>query len=204
MVWLSLTGCTYQFTNDSIIRPNGIQTIAVEAVYDTSREVVPHELLWEALQFGIAADGHLKLVGQKEADVLMRAHLKSAQTIAGGTELYTGSKKDPNPYDQETPPTPDQFSNLTLSGRYRDSGTVSYVVDVEVYHLRTHQLIFKQTYGGSELFRAVHQTGNRQFTVPENDFLRYDEAITAKYKVIARGIGRSAIRDFLLKVSDPS
>lgn len=196
-----LGSCTYQFTNDAIVRPDGVRTIAVEAVYDTSREVVPHELLWEALQLGVAADGHLRLVGQKDADILMRAHLKSAQISAGGTELYTGSKKDPDPYTQETPPTPDQFSNLTLSGRYRDSGAVSYVVEVEVYHLKTHKLLFKQNYGGSEGFGAVHQTANRQFTVPENDFLRYDEAVTAKFKNIARGIGRSAVRDFLLAVS---
>lgn len=196
-----LTGCTYRFTNDSIVRPQGVRTIAVEAIYDTGREVIPHELLWEALQLAVAADGHLRLVGQGQADALMRAHIKSAAINADGGEQYSGPKKDPKPYAQDSPVMPDQFSNMTLSGRYRDSARVTIQVDIEVYNLNTRALLLKQTYSGTEVFRAVHQTASRQFTVPENDFLRYEEAAGAKFKEIAKSISRQIVRDLLLKSS---
>lgn len=195
-------GCTYRFTNDSIVKPQGVRTIAVEAVYDTSREVIPHEILWESLQLAIAADGHLRLVGQSEADALMRAHIKSAAITADGGEQNSGAKKDPKPYaDESLVPPPNEFPNLALSGRYRDSARVSYETQIEVFHLHTRELLFKQTYSGSEMFRAVHQTASRQFTVPENDFLRFEEAANAKFKEISKSIARQAVRDFLLRSS---
>jgi len=195
--WL---GCTYRFTNDSIVMPQGVRSIAVEAIFDTGREVVPHEILWESLQFALAADGHLKLVSQRDADALMRARIKSARISADGGEQHSGTKKDPKPYAADVPvATPDQFPNLAISGRYRDSARVSLELEIEVYHLHTRDLLFSQTYAGSEVFRAVHQTASRQFTVPENDFLRFEEASQAKFKDITRSIARQAVRDFLLK-----
>jgi hypothetical protein len=198
----TFSGCTYRFTNDSIVKPEGVHTIAVEAVYDTSREVIPHELLWESLQLAIAADGHLRLVGQSEADALMRAHIKSAAITADGGEQKSGAKNEPKPYGSDTEvPGPNQFPNLALSGRYRDSARVTFETQIEVFHLHTRELLFKQTYSGSEMFRAVHQTASRQFTVPENDFLRFEEAANAKFKEITKTIARQAVRDFLLKSS---
>ena len=43
---ISIAGCAYRFTNKHIVTPEGIKTIAVEAIYDTGREVIRHELLW--------------------------------------------------------------------------------------------------------------------------------------------------------------
>lgn len=194
-----LPACTYRFTNERLARPEGIRTIAVEAVYDTSREVLAHEILWESLQAAFAADGHLRLVSQSQADALVRAHLRQASMDATGTEQLNGPRQEPVPYKGETPPPPADYPPLTQASRYKDTATIRTVVDVEVWNLTTHSVLLKQTYSLGENFRAVHQTKNGEFTTAGNDFLRYDEASTAKFQNISRNIAQAVVRDLLVR-----
>ena len=198
MVWLA-AGCTYRFTNERLMRPEGIQTVAIEAVYDTSREVLPHEILWESLQAAFATDGHLRLVAQSQADALVRAHLRQASIVATGTEQLNGPRKEPNPYNSDSPPPPSDYPPLSQASRYKDTAHLRTVVDVEIWNLRTRALLLKQTYSLGENFRAVHQTKNGEFTTAGNDFLRYDEAATAKFQNISRSIAQSVVRDLLVR-----
>jgi hypothetical protein len=90
---------------------------------------------------------------------------------------------------------------MTQASRYKDTAQLRAVVDVEVWNLRTRSVIMRQTYDLAENFRAVHQTKNGDFTTPENDFLRYDEAAAAKFKSISRTIALAVVRDLLLTPS---
>lgn len=196
---LVFSGCAYRFTNERLVRPEGIRTIAVEAVFDTSREVLPHEVLWESLQSAFASDGHLRLVSQSQADALVRAHLKQATISATGTEQLNGPRKEPLPFNGNTPPSPSEYPTLTQASRYKDTAVLQTVVEVEVWNLWTRSLLFRQTYSLGENFRAVHQTKNGEFTTAANDFLRYDEAAMARFQNISRNIAQSVVRDLLVR-----
>jgi hypothetical protein len=181
------------------MRPEGIRTIAVEAVFDTSREVLPHEILWESLQAAFASDGHLRLVSQSQADALVRAHLKQASISATGTEQLNGPRQEPVPFKGSTPPSPSEYPPLTQASRYKDTAVLQSVVEVEVWNLWTRSLLLRQTYSLAENFRAVHQTKNGEFTTAANDFLRYDEAAMARFQSLSRNIAQAVVRDLLVR-----
>ncbi len=196
LVALPLAGCAYTFTNAHLSRPAGVETVAIEAIYDTSREVLPHEMLWQSLQNAFAADGHLKIVPQAVADALVRAHVRSAGVTATGTNLPNGPVKDPTTYDGTIPSAPSTFKGLTQAGEYRDKGVIATVVDVEVWNLKTRVLLMKQTYPVSDGFQSIH-TGTPGVN-KANDHLRYQEAVDASFRTIAESISRNVVRDLLV------
>lgn len=198
--WLLVSGCAYRFTNKHVVRPEGIESIAVEAIYDTSREVLPHELLWESLQNAFAADGHLKLAPQSSADALVRAHLRSASIAAAGTEAKRKSNEadgDPNPFRGDSVPKPDEFRELAKANSIRDQATMSLVVDVEVWSLRTRTLLLKRSYPVSGSFRTVYSS-LPSGSIP-NDHLRFAEATNAEFKLLSDNIARGVLRDLLVR-----
>lgn len=193
---LPLAGCAYTFTNAHLQRPAGVESIAIEAIYDTSREVLPHEMLWQSLQNAFAADGHLRVVPEAAADALVRAHIKSAGIAATGTNQDNKPIKDPRVFDGNTPASPTAFKKLTEAGEYRNEGSIASVVEVEVWNLRTRSLLLKQTYSLADGFRAIHigTPGVNE----ANDHLRYQEAVDASFKTIAENVSRNVVRDLLV------
>ena len=190
------TGCAYTFTNTHVQRPSGVESVAVEAIYDTSREVLPHELLWQSLQDAFASDGHLRLAPEAAADALVRAHIKAAQISPIGSNPANGVQKDPQVFDHTSPSAPARFRTLTQAGQYRDKGQVVATVEVEVWNLHTRELLMKRTYPLSDPFQAIHNATpgvNRP-----NDHLRYQEAVDASFKTIADNISRNVVRDLLV------
>src|SRR3989338_6044213 len=67
--------CTYRFSNLYLQPPKGIHTLYIESIFDSSREVVPHEILWEKIQKAFALNGKLVLTPKVEADAYLRAHI---------------------------------------------------------------------------------------------------------------------------------
>ncbi len=199
-----LTGCAYRFTNTQKRTPRGVKSVAVEAVYDTSREVLPHEALWLSLQQAIVSDGHLILVPVNEADALLRVHLKSARVDPTGSDLQndlsaknTKKEKDPKAFSYGAPPLPNEFRNLTQTGQYRDKATISATVTVEMIHLVTHKTLLQKTYPLSTTFQAVHAASG--ITTKENDYLRFDEAERASFKSASDGLARQVLSDILIR-----
>jgi hypothetical protein len=194
--WSLLSGCVYRFTNEHIVRPEGIRTVAVEAIWDTSREVIPHEVLWQALQDAFAADGNLLLVSQRHADALVRAHIKDARVGGAGPIRDLGPKKDPKVTDPNDPPGPGDFRQLTRAGQIREDGVVAMLVDVEVWSLRTRTLLMRKTYPVSDTFRAAYAIGST--TVPSNDFLRYQESLDARVLAMSQSIAQQVVQTLLV------
>ncbi len=201
---LILEGCAYRFANRSRRTPRGIKHIAVEAVYDTGREVLPREALWLSLQQAIATDGHLTLTAAKDADALLRIHLKSARVDATGSDLQndlsssnTKKDKDPKAFSYGPPPLPQEFRNLTQTGQYRDKGTISAIVGVELIHLSTRKVVLKKDYPISPQFQALHAASG--ITTTENDYLRYDEASRASFKSASDNLARQVLSDILIR-----
>ncbi len=198
LAFLMLSACSYRFTNEHVVRPEGIQSIAVEAVFDTSREVLPHEEFWGALQAAFAANGHLQVLPQGDADALVRAHIRQADIRHIGSTRPNGPVDDPKIFDGE-PAAPKSFKPLTQAGEVRDEGMVSASVQVEVWNLRTRSLVMQRTYALKSKFRTVHALRSGGATTAANDYLRYEESADAKFAGLADDLSRRVVQDLLIK-----
>lgn len=194
-----LFGCAYRFSNAHSARPEGIRSIAIEAVYDTSREVIPHELFWEAMQSAFAANGKLRLAPQHNADAYLRMHIKEAITAPDGSIVRNPPESDPKIKDGAALPKPEEFRPLAQAGEIKTFGQIQAVVEVEVWSLRTESLLLRQSYSLAQRFRAVHGFGRDAVTTPGNDYLRYEEAFDAKVKLMAQDLARQVVQDLLLR-----
>jgi hypothetical protein len=203
IAWLALStvvsGCAYRFTNAHVQRPEGIRTIAIEAVYDTSREVLPHELFWEALQAAFAADGKLRLASQERADAYLRIHLKDAALVPAGSIVKNPPEQDPKLKGRVKPPEPTLFKPLGQAGEIKTFGQVRAEVEIEVWSLRTRSLLLRRTYDLTQQFRAVHGFGRDAVTTRSNDYLRYEESFDAKVKLMAQDLAGQVVRDLLVR-----
>ena len=193
-------GCAYRFTNKHVTKPEGINSIAVEAVYDTSREVLPHEHLWKALQDAFASDGHLRIAPQASADALVRAHIKQvAITPSGSVPPNREPDKDPDPFSGGEAPDPGDFRELSHQhpSKIRNYVSISVVVEIEVWSLRTRTLILKQSYPATDAFLANYY--GQPSSSPANDHLRFEEAIESRVKSVSEQIARGVVRDLLVR-----
>jgi hypothetical protein len=193
---LLLPGCVYRFTNEHVVRPEGIRTVAVEAIYDTSREVIPHEMLWQALQDAFAVDGNLLLVSQRHADALVRAHIRDAFVGAAGDITTLGPEKDSKRDDPDDPPGPADYRPLTRAGEIREDGRLSMVVEVEVWNLRTRTMLMRKVYPVAGTFRAAYAIGGT--TVPSNSFLRYQESLESRMQIMSTSIAKRVVQTLLV------
>jgi hypothetical protein len=191
----ALTGCVYRFSNLHVNPPQGIRTVAVEAVYDTSREILPHELLWEELQRAIASEGHLRLVSSSRADALLRARIKSARFSPTGTVVRPQPmiKDPPAMQPGNVPHSYRDFRTLTEAAELMPSTSVVVEVELQLWHLANKELLFERTYIQSESFLSV-----RPSTSPRNNHLRDDEAFRADFARMSRSIADRFISDLLM------
>jgi hypothetical protein len=189
-----ISSCSYRFTNLHVQLSPDIRTLAVESIYDTSREVIPHEILWEALQRAFAADGHLKLVSQGNADALLRAHITSANVAPAGTAKLVEPKEDPK-FNKKNIPSPDKFRVLPQAGEYTQEEAVSIAMNIEIINLRTRQVVFTKNYSGAEKFLSSRGEGLAQ---RKSHYLLYDEALNSDIKRIANNIATQVVRDFVV------
>jgi hypothetical protein len=188
-------GCVYRFTNLHLSPPQGIQTIAVEAVYDSSREVVPHDVIWEKFQRALAADGNLQVVHRSKADAILVAHVLSSSLIPTGSVIEADpSLKDPPVSGTISPPAPQEIRRLPEAGRFMDRSALGLVIRVEVHNLATGAKLFDRTYSQSSTIISVRPSTSR-----EGNFLREDEAQRAKIDAMTTAIATNAVQDLLVR-----
>lgn len=197
-IFATLPGCAYRFTNTYAAPPVGVRTIAIEAIYDTSREVLPHEILWQELQKAFAANGRLVVVSQGRADALVRAHIRSAQMIPSGDEqpvTATGSE-EPQVYNTDNPASPfdPKFQPLTRGANSRNDEVITLSVDVEVLNLTTHQILLTRNYPVSGAYRVQGATGD----IPkENFFVRSDESLGYRFAALSQDIANRVVLELM-------
>jgi hypothetical protein len=168
-----------------------VQNIAIEAVYDSSQRALPHEMVWEGLQRAFAANGRLRLTSVTNADVYLQTQILSAG--AAQLDPLPQSSKDKEPkFDASTPAPPGQYQKLTQARVLADKESQTIKVEVKIWHLRTKQLIFSNTYALSGVYRILDNT-----TTNENKFLRANEAFRNQFGLIAQNLGNLVVRDFL-------
>ena len=190
----SLSSCAYRFTNVAMSPPKGINSIAVEGIYDTSREVIPHEILWTSLMEEFGRNGRLMVTSKENADALVRVQLKEASVFPSGAQNAEPIYKDPV-VTADNKRTPGEFKNLRRAGNWTTSETLTYNIVVEVHNLKTREKIFERTYSTGGVFRSFRDSTVAQ---PTTGFLLYEEALEARMKSISASLARKVVTDILL------
>ena len=197
-VFLSLCclSCSYRFTNLHSRAPKGVQNIAIEAVYDTSREVLPHDRLWESLQRAFAANGKLKVTSSDHSDAIVRAQITRASvTPYGDSTEFDKIEKDPKAFDSNQPPSIDSYKKLHIARSIKGKELLAMAVTVEIWNLNTKTLLFKRSYPVSKTYRAVSGT-----TTAENAFLRSEEDLASAFHGQSDSIAAKVVQDFLVSL----
>lgn len=185
-------GCAYRFTNTHIYVPNGARTIAIAPVFDSSRMVFPHDILWNSLQQAFASSGHLTLTSASKADLFLQTHVKGAAS----SEYETDAKStvpDPNMFiDPKTsqPYSPRNYVDLHSSDNYSKRERLNLSVIVEVWDLRNKALMLKKEYplsGDFDMFAI-------QFT-PESQYIRNEENMEFLISSLARTFAKNVVTD---------
>jgi len=189
-------GCAYRFTNLHVEQPRNIKSIAIEAIYDTSREVLPHDIIWGELQQAFARDGHLKVAPRNYADALLRVHITKAAVGPSG-DIYTTkpTEDDPKVFDRDDPPSFNRFRRLPYAGEARQKMTLAIVMQVEIWHLESRELLLDRVYNLGESFRVVRPSGLPEATA----FLRTEESMQADIALMARQTAEAVVQDLLIR-----
>lgn len=194
LLLLAISGCAYRFSNTAMRPPVGVRTIAVEAVYDVSREVIPHELLWSAVQRELVRSGRLMVTSQEEADAIMLITLNKASVNPTGTASREAINRDPNVTETEKP-DPHEFRNLKRAGNRTTDEAVSMAINVEVHDLKTRAVLFNRNYSAGTTFKSLR---SETITPTTSAYLNYEEALQAKVKDLSEQLASRIVADFLM------
>lgn len=189
-----LSSCAYRFTNVAMKPPPGIHTIAVEAVYDVSREVVPSELVWQSMQEEFARNGRLILTSKDQADALVLIRLNESTVRAIGTPEIEQTLLDPILQNTEIQAF-DRYKNLKRSSANTVTEQVGLSFSVNVVNLKTREELFSKDYAFSGNFRSIRSTST---AARKTQYLLYEEALQATVKSLSDQLASNVVRDFLL------
>ena len=193
LLLLLTSSCVYNFSNTTLRPPVGVRTIAVEAVYDISREVIPHELLWSAVQRELARSGRLLVTSQEEADAIMLLTLTDAKVSPSGTPSREAISRDPVLSETEKG-KPSDFKNLRRAGNWTTDESVSMTLNVEVLDLKTRASLFSRNYSSGTTFKSLRSA---TITPTTSAYLNYEEALQAKVKELSEQLASRIVADFL-------
>jgi hypothetical protein len=184
--------CAYRFTNNYISRPNGMRTIAFESIYDTGKSPLPHEVLWEAVQREFARTNYLTVTSRERADGIVRIHILDSSYGPTGETTINEPKTDPETFKGGLPPRPRDFKQLTLPREYASHEFVNFTVRIELYNLKTAELVFTKDYADSARFE--------EFFAPMDDsFLHRQERLRLSVQNMSNRIAKLAVRDIFIR-----
>lgn len=191
-----ISSCVYRFTNTRIALPSNLKKISIEAVYDTSREVVPHEILWQELQRAFAADGRLIITSADQADAIVLTHLTNADAAPSGGNTLIGPRFDPStfPAKPKSLGEIDQLRNMRRAGETSAKEILSVGATIEIIDLRTRKVLFNKSYPVSDTYKiAISEDQASKGT----HFLRYHEAREVRFKAISQQIAQRVVHEFV-------
>lgn len=196
LVLALLPSCAYRFTNLRFSPPEGVKKIAVEAIYDVSREVLPHDILWVELQREIAKTGKVVVGSAQNAEAIMRVKLAGAGLRAiDSVPIQSATRypqlKDPVPSTLEQLDKAD-ILDMAKATKRGSKEALAVQLEVEVWSLTTRKLLFKRGYSGSGEVESVTLDPNG------SGYLKYEEKIARRFRQLSQSLSRKIVSDFLL------
>ena len=187
-------GCTYRFTNLTLKPTGGAQKIAVEAIFDTSRDVLPHDILWSEVQAAIIKSGKLILAPTNRADALLRLHLLTSTNEPTGTVEGIPFREDPSNIDTNMPPSTQEFSDLSRASRWAVREELNITVKAELISLKDGKILYSGIHKGAGNYLTARTTAQAQL---KSHFLLLEEGRQATFGRISRDISRQIIGSLL-------
>lgn len=176
--------------------PAGLRNLAIEAVYDTGEEVLPHHLLWGELFRSFVARGKMRITSVDDADLLVRAHIFKSESLPGNLRRDTVIKDKFHGNDIfKTTSVQSQFKNLLRAGSWTTSQSLSMKVNIEVWNLKTHQKIFERSYDGGGGFLSFRANSSTNIM---SQFLQAEESRYNSFRQTSRMIAEKVVSDLLL------
>lgn len=193
----SSSGCAYRFSNIAMKRPVGVRTIAFEGIYDTTRDVVPSQIIWAEIQKAFARNGKLAITSVDQADAIMVAQITAVQSNPENINREQRNK-DPkgedvrniNPADPEI-----GFKNLMKAGRWTSQQMVGFSLNINVWRLDNRQMIFTRSYAIAGPFHSFRPT---ETVSQAGQFLSFEENRNTTFRRFARQISSRIVSDFFL------
>ncbi len=199
LVLASSFGCAYRFSNIAMKVPYGARRLAIEAVYDTSDDVLPHHILWQELYRSFAARGKMALSSAKDADIILRAHINHSDDSPIDIDRPLPDKdllKGDDIFDPKKNGSPgDKFKNLMKAGSWTKKQGMGFVVRIDAWNLHTNQRIFDQTYNGGAQVLSLR---GENLVNNSAQFLVFQEALINGFRRSSREIAEKVVTDFLL------
>ena len=194
---LLLVGCSYKFSNAYYRAPSGVKTLYIESIFNTSKLVLPHQILWEEIQETFARDGRVLLTNSKKADAYLRIQIKEASEVQYDKDEWDNPvKADLN---GNLPPTPKEVPDLKRAGKYAKKARMGLLIIVESYHLRTKKVLLKKQYTSNVSFNQIYGEGSGQNA--SNNSLRAKEARDKGFHTMSVQLAENIKRDFLRRRS---
>jgi hypothetical protein len=191
-------GCVYRFTNKHIFVPDGAKKIAIAPIFDSSRIVIPHDMIWHSLQQAFASSGHLIVETASKADFFLQAHVKDAASSQYESDaLATLQNPDQfiNPATNQ-PYAPSDYVNLHAADNFSKRERLSFNVLVEIWDLRNRTLLLKKEYPVASNFNMFAIPSTR-----ESQFLRNEENNELLVNSLSKDFAQNVVNDLF---SSPS
>lgn len=189
LILVLITSCAYRFTNQHIRIPDNARTLAIAPIYNTSRIVLSHDLLWDALQKAFAGDGHLILSSQKKADYYLQTHIHDARSYEFETDS-TSIVQAPNFLDTGNPIAPKDYVNMHSAVLYSKREALVFHVSIEIWDLRTKTLLLKKNYPISTQFNMLAQQSTE-----ESRYIRNEENYELMFAGQVKSLARQVVTD---------
>lgn len=192
---LTLGGCAYRFTNSAQTLAVSKKSVAIEGIFDTTRQTLAHDILWRALQKSFAGTGKLRLLPAESADVLIRVHLNDLSLNPSAGNLNDEAIDPVNPYSGETLAPTAALPTLNSSpDSHSLSETLKFQFLVEAWDLQSGQKLFAKSYKDSFSYAVAEAAHLRRATLASK------ENIETKLAQSAETLARTVYLDLLARL----
>ena len=173
--------------------PPGAKSIGIEAIHDTGKMVLPHEILWQELQRQFAINGRLIVVPVHKADLYLRAHIISASI----DPLLTEERKTMEPdsfFDFSSNPAKPlamkSYPNYNIASSYPITEALNVEMGVELWDLHRNKKVFWKNYSVETTWTVYDAS-----LPPEYTFLQTEETFEAAFLQLSQQVSRKIIKD---------
>lgn len=187
LLFILIHSCSYRFSNsDRLQSQRSPRSLAVEGIFDTSRQVIPKDLLWREIQEAFANTGKVPLRPAKSADMLLRVHISDAAMAPNPGKFDTGVTDPEKPYAGDNlqpsrlPPLSRSFDDHSM----REAVKTSF--SVELWDLHSTKMVFQKNYQQSFQYRLTESKTSDRATLYSKENL--DTEFTSSARLIARSI----------------
>ena len=186
--------CTYRFSNLYKKAPSGVQSLAIEAIYDSSKNIIPHEILWDSLQRQVITSGKIALAPTNRADALLRVQIKNTERMQFNAEFFKETE-DPKTFISPLthfPYLPQEYIDAKVASYFAKWEKVAYIAHVEIWDLRTQKLLSQRVYPVAFDRKTFHS-----ITPNHHRYLYLTEGMENAFSSSAQTLAERIIGDFL-------